>query len=232
MEKVLAVVPARGGSRRIPRKNVKEFLGSPIIKYSIDAAKDAGIFDEVMVSTEDREIAKIAEGLGAKIPFFRSEKTADSKANLVDVLLEVLNEYEKLGQKFDYVCFILSTAPFVTPKRIKESFEILKKNGVDGVIPVVQFGYPIQRAFKIENDRLSMMWPENILKHSQDLMPTYHDSGQFYWLNVKSFKKQKKFFPNNAYACILPESEVQDIDTEEDWKIAEMKFKILKSPNE
>jgi pseudaminic acid cytidylyltransferase len=228
MKNVLAVIPARGGSKRIPRKNIKNFLGRPIMGYSIDAAKKSGVFEEVMVSTEDKEIAKIAEKLGASVPFMRSEKTAGSKASLADVLLEVLDEYEKRGKKFEYVCFILSTAPFVTAKRIKEGFELLKKTKSDEVIPVVQFSFPIQRAFKVLDNRVKMIWPKNMFKHSQDLMPTYHDSGQYYWLKIESFKKQKKFFLAKATPLILPESEVQDIDTDEDWKIAEMKFKILK----
>jgi len=226
--KVLAVIPARGGSKRIPRKNIKIFCGKPIIQYSIEAAENSGIFDEIMVSTEDEEIASISKSLGGKVPFLRSAVTADSKANHVDVLAEVIEEYEKRGMMFDSVCFILSTAPFVTPERIKQAYQVLTETKADGVIPVVQFGYPIQRALSIKDNQLTMIWPENILKHSQDLQPSYHDSGQFYWLDVKSFKKQKKFFPKNAASLILPESEVQDIDTEEDWKIAEMKYKILR----
>lgn len=225
--KSVAIIPARGGSKRIPRKNIRDFLGFPIIKYSIDAAIKSGIFDEIMVSTEDREIAVIAEEFGAKIPFYRSSETAGGKATLVEMLLEVIKEYEKIGKHFDYACVILSTAPFVTADVLKASCDILIKSKADGVVPVVQFGYPIQRAFQIEDDRLSMVWPENILKFSQELKPTYHDSGQFYWLDVKKFKEQKKFFPNDARPYILPETRVQDIDTEEDWKLAEMKYNLI-----
>ena len=225
--KCIAVIPARGGSKRIPRKNIKEFMGFPIIKYSIEAAIKSDLFDEIMVSTEDSEIAAIAEGFGAKIPFYRSNEAAGGESTLVEMLTEVLGKYRKIGENFDYVCVILSTAPFITAEVLRSSYEVLVKNKADGVVPVVQFGYPIQRAFKIEDNRLSMVWPENILKFSQELDLTYHDSGQFYWLDVRKFIEQKKFFPDFTCPYVLPETHVQDIDTEEDWKLAEMKYNLI-----
>lgn len=226
--KTLAIIPARGGSTRIPRKNIKDFLGQPIMKYSINAAIQSGCFDEVMVSTDDKEIAEIAKAAGAKVPFLRSAKNSDSKSNLVDAFEEVIQEYQKLGKKFDSFCVILSTAPFVSADRIKLGLQKLVDNKADQVVSVVQYSFPIQRAFKIENDRLIMYWPENMHKHSQDLQPSYHDSGQFYWFDTESFLEQKKSFLDNAVPLELPESEVQDIDTMEDWKVAEIKFKMLK----
>ncbi len=229
MGKCLAIITARGGSKRIPRKNIKPFLGHPIIKYSIDAALQANCFDEVMVSTDDKEIAGISEKLGAKIPFYRSEAASGDFATTADVIEEVLFRYENIRKVFDYCCCIYPTAPFISPERLKEGFNILKSKNVDSVLPVVRFSYPIQRALKIKNGRLLMIWPENIDKRSQDLMPAYHDAGQFYWLIVESFLKQKKLFTENSAPIEIPESEVQDIDNEEDWKIAEMKYRILKN---
>lgn len=225
----LAIVTARGGSKRIPRKNIRDFLGHPIIKYSIEAAVNANCFDEIMVSTDDREIAAIAEKFGAVIPFYRSEATSNDHATTADVIEEVIFEYKKRGKCFQYCCCIYPTVPFITADHLKQGFGILQSTGSDSAIPVVRFSYPIQRALKIEDGSLSMIWPENLNARSQDLMPAYHDAGQFYWFRVESFMKQKKLFMNYTVPIEIPESEVQDIDNEEDWKIAEMKFKIFKN---
>lgn len=227
-EKTVAIITARGGSKRIPRKNIKLFLGYPIIKYSIDAAMKAGCFDEIMVSTDDAEIAEISRKLGAKIPFMRSDATSNDFATTPDVIEEVLVEYRKKGCEFKYACCIYPTAPFISPERLEKGFDLLKGKGADSVIPVVRFSYPIQRALKIENEKLLMIWPENLNKRSQDLMPAFHDVGQFYWLKVGTFLKEKVLFGRYSVPVEVPELEVQDIDSEEDWKIAEMKYKILK----
>ncbi len=229
MNKSLAIIPARGGSKRIPRKNIKDFCGQPIIKYSIDAALKSGCFNEVMVSTEDKEIAKIASLAGAKIPFLRSTKTSDDYAMLADVIEEVILKYRERGKDFDYCCCILATAPFVSSGRLIKGFDLLVKTEADSVIPVVRFGYPIQRALKIYNSQLKMFWPENYNVRSQDLIPAYHDSGQFYWMQIESFLHQKKLFAQNTIPFEIPESEVQDIDTLEDWKIGELKYKVFKN---
>ncbi|MDO8626793.1 MAG: pseudaminic acid cytidylyltransferase [Candidatus Magasanikbacteria bacterium] len=230
MEKnILAIITARGGSKRIPRKNIKLFLGQPIIKYSIGASLQAGIFAEVMVSTDDRAIADVAESSGATVPFFRSEKNSGDQATTADVMLEVLAEYQKQGKNFDYVCCLYPTAPFVTSARLVEAVKLLDQTGSDAVLPVTRFSFPIQRALKIESNLVKMIWPENLNIRSQDLMPAYHDCGQFYALNIKSFLEQKKLYMDKTAPLIIPESEVQDIDTEEDWKIAEMKYKILQA---
>jgi len=225
--KCLAIITARGGSKRIPRKNIKEFLGFPIIKYSIDAALGAGCFDEVMISTDDKEIAEIATSFGAKLPFFRSETTSNDYAMTADVIEEVLLEYKSRGSNFEYNCCIYPTAPFVSSQRLLEGYNLLTSTDADAVIPVVRFSYPIQRAIKIEQETLEMMWPENLNARSQDLVPAYHDCGQFYWLKVDNFFKQKKLFAEHTVPLIVPEIEVQDIDTEEDWKIAEMKYRFI-----
>ena len=224
---ILAIIPARGGSKRIPRKNIRLFAGQPIIKYSIDAAFQTGCFDEVMVSTDDDEVARVAEQNGACIPFMRSEQNSNDYAGLAEVIEEVLIAYQKMGREFTYFCCVLPTAPFVSGHRLLQGLQMLKTTGADAVIPVVRFSYPIQRAFMIENSQLKMMWPENYIKRSQDLMPAFHDCGQFYWMNVQSFLEQKKIFAHYTVPLEIQESEVQDIDVEEDWKIAEWKYKAL-----
>lgn len=228
--KILAVIPARGGSKRIPRKNIKEFAGQPIIKYSIDAALESEVFDEVMVSTDDKEIAEVAKSLGAKVPFFRSTENSTDMAMTAPVVLEVLEEYKKLSQEFDYVCCIYPTAVFVTGERLKKAKETLLEKNADSVVPVMKFGYPIQRALRIrkEDGGMEMFWPENYNKRSQDLEPAYHDCGQFYFANVTKFLEQGVLFCKFTVALQVPESEAQDIDNEEDWKMAEIKFKLLR----
>jgi len=217
----LAVIPARGGSKRIPRKNIKEFLGKPIIAYSIEAALKSELFEEVMVSTEDREIAKVAEKYGAKIPFLRSKQTADDYATLADVVDEVKETYQEYGKTYDKICCILPTAPLVTVSLLKKGFFLLSENNVDSVMPVVRFSYPIQRAVKMNNGLLEMFNPEHARTRSQDLEPAFHDAGQFYWM-----KFEKGMKGDGKMGFEVPEYAVQDIDTEEDWKIAEMKARF------
>ncbi len=228
MDKCVAIITARGGSKRIPRKNIRDFMGQPILKYSIDAALTSHCFDEVVVSTDDREIRDISISFGAKVPFLRSKHTSDDFATTADVIEEVLLEYKKRGDNFEYCCCIYPTAPFLTSRRLKEAFDLLKERNADSVIPVVRFGYPIQRALKIEGGRLSMIRPENIDSRSQNLMPAYHDAGQFYWLDSTAFLKTRKIFTDNTVPIEITESEAQDLDNEEDWKMAQLKYKILR----
>jgi len=225
----IAIITARGGSKRIPRKNIKEFLGKPMLQYSIEAAINANCFDEIMVSTDDKEIADIAISSGAKIPFMRSTKNSNDFASTEDVLREVLCKYKEQDSIFDYCCCIYPTAPFILSEKLMEGYKLLINSDVDSVIPVTRFSYPIQRALKIENGKLEVLYPENADKRSQDLIPTYHDCGQFYWFNVERFLQEDKLFTGNSLAIEIPESQVQDIDNEEDWKIAEIKYKILYS---
>jgi len=227
MDKCLAIIIARGGSKRIPRKNIKEFCGQPIIKYSIDAAQKAGCFNEIMVSTDDNEIAEIAKKSGAKVPFLRSEKTSNDFANTADVIEEVLIEYKKRSKDFDYSCCIYPTAPFINAEKLKKAYDLLEKSKADSLIPIVKFGFPIQRALRMIGDNVEFIWEKNANKRSQDLEPAFHDAGQFYFINTKSFHEQKCVFMKNSVGIELPESEVQDIDNEEDWKIAEIKYQIF-----
>lgn len=233
----IAIITARGGSKRIPKKNIRPFFGKPIIAYSIEAALKSGIFDEVMVSTDSEEIADVAIKYGAKVPFLRSSVNSTDLAITVDVLKEVLLEYKKNGKEFDYFCCLYPTVPFVTKERLMGAMKILKEEGVDTVYSVTPFGYPIQRALKVINDgTIEMIWPENMKSRSQDLMPAYHDCGQFYFHRTKSFLNAKgvtaSFGVGKAKPVIIPETESQDIDTEEDWNMAEIKYKLLKQKND
>jgi pseudaminic acid cytidylyltransferase len=227
IKKCIAIITARGGSKRIPRKNIKDFLGSPIIKYSIDAALGAGCFEEVMVSTDDNEIAELALKLGAKVPFIRSKENSNDFATTADVITEVLDNYKKLGIEFEYACCIYPTAPFVTARKLRSSYEKLVESGAKTLVPVVSFGFPILRSFKIEEGLVKMNWPEYMQTRSQDLQPAYHDCGQFYFFNTASFLQTRQLFTDFTIPYEMPESEVQDIDTEEDWKIAEIKYTFL-----
>lgn len=224
---VLAIITARGGSKRIPRKNIKEFCGKPIIVYSIEAALKSGVFDEVMVSTDDTEIAEIAKKYGAQVPFIRSAETSNDFVTTMDVLKEVVARYkDKLGKSFDYICCLYPTAPFVTEDKIKNVFKVLKETDGDQIVPVVKFSFPPQRCFVIDNDGiLSYKWPENKNTRSQDLEPLYHDAGQFYFYKSSIFYENKTDIKTIPY--VLSDLEVQDIDNEEDWKIAEIKYQLL-----
>ena len=224
----IAIIPARGGSKRIPRKNIKSFCGKPILAYSIEAALNTGLFDEVMVSTDDKEISDVAQKYGASVPFMRSAETANDFAILKDVLNEVLSEYKKRGRTFDEVCCILPTAPLIEPGDIQKSHEVLEKQQCVSVVPVVKYSYTIFRSLKIEGGRLRMNWPENYPRRSQDLPEAFHDAGLFYWYNKQYFEKKIAGFGENACPYILDEEKVQDIDTLDDWRMAEMKYKLFK----
>lgn len=228
-KKAIAIIPARGGSKRIPRKNIKKFFGSPIISYSIKAAIDSGIFEAVMVSTDDNEIVSVAKSFKAEVPFLRSKAAASDGASLNDVIEEVLSEYKKMGKEYDYFSCILATAPFLNKERLKKAHELISSKDVDAVIPVVKFSYPIQRALKIDQGMLKMIWPENYFKMSNELEASYHDSGQFYFMKTASFLEQKRLFAKKTLPLVIPESEVQDVDTDEDWKMAEIKYKLMKN---
>ena len=226
--KRLAVITARGGSKRIPKKNIREFCERPIIGYSIQAAKDAGVFDTVMVSTDSEEIADIAKKEGAEVPFFRSEATSGDFATTSDVILEVLLEYEKKGVFFDEVCCIYPTAPFVTGEKLKEAVAILEDKKYDSVMPVTPFSFPPLRGMVMDGDKISYKWEKYEDYRSQDLETIYHDCGQFYVLDVEIFRQTKKLVTKNTGAIEISEMEMQDIDNEIDWKLAELKYELLR----
>jgi N-acylneuraminate cytidylyltransferase len=226
--KQVAIITARGGSKRIPRKNILPFLGRPIISYSIHAALESQLFTEVMVSTDDEEIARIAEIEGAIVPFFRSKENADDFSGTADVIAEVINRYRERGMIFDAGCCIYPTAPFVNPAILKEGYKKLVEGKFDVVFPMVRYSYPIQRSIhKVENGKVAMLWPENYHKRSQDLEPVYHDAGQFYWFRSEYIIAYKKLFGDNVAGLEVEEKSVQDIDTLSDWELAEMKYQLL-----
>lgn len=231
-EKSVAIITARGGSKRIPHKNIKGFCGRPIIEYSIRAALDSGVFDTVMVSTDDEKIAQIARDAGAEVPFMRSEKTANDYATTADVIKEVLEAYEKKGKSFTYACCIYPTAPFVTAEKIRMSLEMLKGSHRDCVMPVAAFSFPPLRGMVISDGKLSYKWEEYALSRSQDLEEIYHDCGQFYTFRVDRFLKSGKIVTGNTGGIIISELEMQDIDNETDWKLAEMKYRLLMEKGE
>jgi len=225
--RTLAIIPARGGSKRIPNKNIRNFLGKPIIAYSINTALDSDLFDEVMVSTDSAMIADVATNFGANIPFLRSDHSASDKATTVDVLIEVLSRYKEQGINFRYACCIYPTAPFISHYRLDVALKKLIREDLDTVMPVVPFSYPVQRSFTMDKGKLGMMMPEHLNTRSQDLETAYHDCGQFYWFDVERLLANKNLITANTGAIILPEMEVQDIDQESDWKLAELKYQLI-----
>ena len=226
--KSIAIITARGGSKRIPRKNIREFCGKPILAYSIEAALGAGVFDEVMVSTDDEEIGEIAVKYGARVPFYRSERTAGDFATTNDVLLEVLGEYEGRGERFDLGCCIYPTAPFLTPERVRDAVKRLADSQADTLIPVTAFSYPPQRAMVIREGRLAFLYPQYLDSRSQDLEPHYHDVGQFYVFRTASFQKNRRLMVGDILPYVLSELEVQDIDNQTDWELAQLKYRLLR----
>ena len=229
MKRNIGIIPARGGSKRIPRKNVKSFLGKPILSYSIETLLETGIFEEVMVSTDDEEIAEVARRYGAKVPFLRSRETANDFATVADVIQEVLAAYEAEGRGFDNVCCMLPTSPLTHWKDVKDAYALLERQDAPAVCPVVPFSYPIWRSLKVEGDgKMSMFWPENLNARSQDLEAAYHDSGSFYWAKVPEVLRHRTFFVPGCMAWVTDEMRVQDIDNESDWELAEIKYQMLR----
>ncbi len=225
--KSIAIITARGGSKRIPKKNIKEFCGKPIIAYSIEAAIASGVFDEVMVSTDSEEIAVIAKQYGANVPFFRSRATSNDFATTADVLNEVLYEYKNMGKEYDTMCCIYPTAPFVTAEKLSKAIQFLSESEADSLIPVVQFSFPPQRGLVIVDGKTQYASPECANSRSQDLQPMYHDCGQFYVCKVKAFEQQKTLVMHNTIPFVMPDEEVQDIDSLSDWALAEVKYKTF-----
>ncbi len=225
----IAIITARGGSKRIPRKNIRPFLGRPILAYGIDAAKQSGLFDEVMVSTDDDEIADIARQYGASVPFHRHAQTADDYATTAVVLTEVLDQYAQVGQSFDLACCLYPTAPFVTADLLNRAVALLTDRQFDTVYPVQRFSFAVQRAITLRDDRVAWLNPDYALTRSQDLEPTYHDAGQFYVFRPDVFQTTGKLITDNSGGLEIPELHAHDIDTEADWQIAEFKYKLMHS---
>jgi pseudaminic acid cytidylyltransferase len=227
MKESIAIILARGGSKRIPRKNIKNFLDQPIISYPIRAAINSGCFDKVIVSTDDEEIAEISKQFGAEVPFYRSKENANDFATTADVLKEVINCLSEKNLKYKYICCLYAAAPFVTSEKLKLSYNILSTTEFNCIVPIVKFGYPLQRALVLKNKAVEFAWPEYQSARSQDLTSYFHDTGQFYFFKNDTFNKCGIIFMENTFGLELMETEVQDIDTITDWKIAEIKYKNM-----
>lgn len=227
MGKSVAIITARGGSKRIPRKNIKGFCGKPIIAYSIQAALAADVFEEVMVSTDDEEIAEVARSFGARVPFMRSEQTANDFATTADVIQEVLLSYKQKNKRFDSFCALYPTAPLLNYIHLKNAKTIIDNGNADTVVTIAKFSFPPQRAFVQENGFVRYKWEENRDKRSQELEELYQDAGQFYFGLTDSFEREKKLIMQRCVPIILNELEVQDIDNEADWRLAELKYQMM-----
>lgn len=223
----IAIITARGGSKRIPGKNIREFCGKPVIAYSIQAALESGMFEEVMVSTDSREIAGIAKQYGASVPFLRSETASNDFAASADVIKEVLKKYKEKGRTFEHFACIYPTAPFLTAQKLKEAMGMLKESGAEALVPVVKYSFPPQRAFVIRDGLVRYQYPRYEKVRSQDLEPVYHDCGQFYLCSSSGLLRNHSFIQPDTIPFMIPEEEVQDIDTLSDWAVAEAKYAAL-----
>jgi N-acylneuraminate cytidylyltransferase len=224
----IAVIPARGGSKRIPHKNVRPFCGKPMIAWPIAAARESGCFDHIVVSTDDEEIARIALSHGAEVPFVRPAELSDDYTATRPVVIHAIREAEKLWGHAEFICCIYATSPFMTSTDIRNGLDVLVKSDADFAFAVTTFPYPIQRALKrTAANRVAMFHPEHRLTRSQDLEEAYHDAGQFYWGRTRAFLEDRPTFSDAAIPIVLPRSRVQDIDTLEDWRRAELMFEAL-----
>ena len=229
----LCVIPARGGSKRIPRKNIKSFCGQVMISNSIKAALDSQCFDQIIVSTDDTEIAEVAKSFGASTPFMRPDELANDYAGTVPVIKHAIEWFDDQGQPPSEVCCLYATAPFVTSSAIRKAYKQMQNTRADYCFTATSFAFPIQRAIKVAaNNRVEMFYPDYLKTRSQDLEESYHDAGQFYWGKAQAFKQQKSLFSKSATPYILPRYLVQDIDTPEDWRRAELMYQILKKSGE
>ena len=224
----ICMIPARGGSKRIPRKNIKAFNGKPIIAYSIEAALESNCFDQVIVSTDDNEIAEVARTYGAKVPFIRPAKLSNDYAGTIPVIKHTIEWLEGHNNTINNVCCLYATAPFIQSHTISKAFQQLLESKADYCFSVTSFAFPIQRSLRItQDDKVGMFYPENFNVRSQDLEESYHDAGQFYWGKAQAFKDELPLFSETASPYILPRYLVQDIDTMEDWVRAEAMHRIL-----
>ena len=224
----LAIIPARGGSKRIPRKNILPFCGKPMIAWSIEAARMSGCFDRIIVSTDDLEIGEVARAYGAEVPFQRPPELSDDHAGTIPVIAHAVAWQGRNGAAPLQVCCLYATAPFVRAQDIQEGLRMLQDMGADYAVSVTRYAYPIQRALRFTTDRRIAMWnPEHYQTRSQDLEEAFHDAGQFYWGGARAWLDQIPIFSSDAVPVLLPNERVQDIDTLEDWCAAEMKFLFL-----
>ena len=229
MSRVLAIIPARGGSKRIPGKNIKPFFGKPMIEYAISNCMKVKGFAEVMVSTDDEKIKEIALKAGAKVPFLRSPENSNDFAGTIEVIREVIRSYEQMGEKFSHFCCLYPATPLLSSQFLQEGLNQIQKRDSDFLVSINEFGYPVQRAMMIQDGNLQMMWPENYKKRSQDLPRSFHDAGQFYFGKTESVFKFSGLFEGKLDYVEIPREFSQDIDNLSDWVLAEQKFQLMKS---
>jgi N-acylneuraminate cytidylyltransferase len=228
----VVIIPARGGSKRIPRKNIRLFHGKPIISYAIQCAKESQLFDRIIVSTDDQEIASVAQKFGAEVPFVRSTKNADDFATTSDVLLEVLGQLQTTHELPEWACCLYPTTPLLIHTDLRNARETFLESNADVLLAATRFDFPIQRAFELDSEKLvHLREPEAIAMRSQDLTPTYHDAGAFYFFNCRGLMERKSLWAGKVAAFTLPSDRVQDIDTLSDWRLAEYKYQQL-HPND
>ena len=223
----VCVIPARGGSKRIPRKNIKSFHNKPLIAYSIDCALNSQLFSRVVVSTDDEEISKVAEQYGAEVPFVRPAELSDDHANTFDLLQHAAQWIQQEEAAAEFMCCLYATAPFVRAEDLTTGFKLLAQDGVDYTYSITEFPFPIQRSVRMEHGFVKPCFPENMYKRSQDLETIYHDAGQFYWGRVSAFASKLEFFGKRSKGVVLPRYRVVDIDTPEDWDVAEVQYQVL-----
>lgn len=224
----VAIIPARGGSKRIPRKNIREFCGKPMIAWSIEAATASGCFDRIIVSTDDREIAELAKQFGADVPFLRPPELSDDYAGTLPVIRHAVEWLQQQGEPVDYACCIYATAPFISPTDLERAWETIYRDNASYAFSVTSYAFPIQRAIRItENGRVAMFHPEYFNTRSQDLEEAWHDAGQFYWGTSQAWLEERPIFSEDAVPVTLPRHRVQDIDTPEDWTRAEWMFRAM-----
>lgn len=228
----LAIIPARGGSKRIPRKNIKNFHGKPLIAYSIELALSTNLFNKIIVSTEDEEIAEIAKQYGAETPFMRPGNLADDFTGIEAVRDHAVQYFKELGEHYEYSCMIFATAPLLMKKYLLQGFDAIKNSNAFNAFGVSSFPFPIQRTFKIkDNNRCQMFTPEHYMTRSQDLEEAYQDAGQFYWTNWKNKSEEGYLYSNDSIPIVIPRHLVQDIDTPEDWRFAELMYETIQKLN-
>lgn len=226
----IAVIPARGGSKRIPRKNIRDFCGLPMITRSIQVARESGCFDRILVSTDDAEIAEVARTYGAEVPFLRPAALSDDHTDTIPVVAHAIEQLQQGGTAPDEVCCIYATAPFIQADDLRRGLDLLRQQQADYAFTVTSYPFPIQRAVRINaTGQVEMFQPEHFATRSQDLEEAYHDAGQFYWGRAEAWLTGQPVFAGKSVPVLLPRSRVQDIDTPEDWVRAELLYRLLEA---